>query len=143
MGRARAWGASAEYKMHRDPQKLIAALKAVEELPTRRDKVTRAARAGALIVEEEARSRAPRDTGKAAETIRARVLTAKPGFAHLVIGPSARGYYLMYQEFGTRHMPGKKFLRGAYDNKQQEAVQAMADEYWRIIDWARQRRASR
>ena len=140
---ARAWKSLVDYKWHKDSKTLVKMLKEVEDLPTRRDKVTRAARAGALIVEEEARFRAPRDTGTAAGTIRARVLTAKPGFAHLVIGPSSRGYYLMYQEFGTRHMPGKKFLRGAYDDKKQEAVQAMADEYWRIIDWARQRRASR
>ena len=132
-----------EYTMRSGRNELIKALKAVEEAPTRKGKLERAALAGGRVVSYEAERRAPKDTGKAAKTIRARHVSSGRGVARVAVGPSSKGYYLMYSEFGTSKMKSKPFLRPAFDEKQHEAIQAMADEYKRIIELAARRRSSR
>ena len=132
-----------EYNMRSGRNELIKALKAVEEAPTRKGKLERAALAGGRVISYEAERRAPRDTGRAAKTIRARHVSSGRGVAHIVVGPSSKGYYLMYSEFGTSKMRAKPFLRPAFDEKQREAIQAMANEYKRIIELAAKRRSSR
>ena len=124
-------------------KELIDALRAVEEAPTRRGKLERAALAGGRVISYEAERLAPTDTGRAAKTIRARLYSSAPGVAIITVGPSSRGYYLYYQEKGTRHHPAQPFLRPAFDAKQVEAIKAMRDEYKRIIEQAAARRAAR
>lgn len=124
-------------------KELIKALEAAKDWPKRRGKVERAALAGARVWSYDMESRAPKDTGRAAKTIRARLVSSRPGEAVTSAGPSSRGYYLVFQEFGTSFHPPQPFMRPVFDEKQREATQAMADEYKRIQELAIQRRSSR
>ena len=136
-----------KYTMRSGRNELIKALKAVEEAPTRKGKLERAALAGGRVISYEAERRAPRRKGgggnQAYKTIRARHVSSGRGVAHIAVGPSSKGYYLMFQEFGTSRHKAQPFLRPAFDEKQHEAIQAMADEFKRIMEIAARRRSSR
>ena len=132
-----------DYNMRSGRNELIKALKAVEEAPTRKGKLERAALAGGRVISYEAERRAPRDTGRAAKTIRARHVSSGRGVAHIAVGPSSKGYHFLFQEFGTSRHKAQPFLRPAFDEKQHEAIQAMAGEFKRIMEIAARRRSSR
>lgn len=98
-----------------------------------KNSLERAAIKGGRVISFEAERRAPKKTGKAAKTIRARITDSKPGEVTVVIGPDSKGWYLMFSEFGTSHQPARPFLRPALEDKQYEAMQVMADDYAKII----------
>lgn len=120
-------------------KELIKRLKEIEKAPNRRGKLERAALVGGRVIAERAFEHAPKDTRKAANTIRARLESSARGIAHVTIGPSSRGYYLMYHEFGTRKLHQNSFLEKALDEMQKASLQAMADEYRRLLEWQRRR----
>ena len=117
-------------------KELVKALKAAEDVAIKRGRLEYATLAGARVISYEAERLAPKDTGRAAKTIRARLVASRPGEAVVQVGPSSRGYYLYYHEMGTRHMIARPFLTPAFDHKQAEAIRTMADHYKRSLDRA-------
>lgn len=130
-----------EWERHYTKKAVLQWLKEVEDVSTRKGRLEYAALAGARVVAQEARRLAPRDTGAAAKTIRATHIGSVKGEAHVVVAPSRKGYYLMFQEFGTSNIPAKPFLAPALDTKQQEALQVMAERFARSLARVRQGRA--
>lgn len=84
---------------------------------------------GGRVISFEAERRAPKDTGTAAKTIRARIWRSIPGEVEVIISPDEFGFYLMFHEFGTSHQKARPFLRPALEDKQYEAMQVMTDYY--------------
>ena len=108
-----------------------------------RNILERAAIKGGRVISYEAERRAPKDKGKAARTIRARVIDSKPCDFGIAIGPDVRGWYLMFYEFGTSKQPARPFLRQTLEDKQFEAMKVMADDYAKRIEWVLKRRSTR
>ena len=81
-----------------------------EVLPT-------ALKAGALIVQNEAKRRAPYETG----TLRRSIHTEMRGNTQAFVGTDVE--YAVHQEFGTSKMKAHPYLRPALDEKQQEVLE--------------------
>lgn len=75
-----------------------------------------ALKAGALIIQNEAKQRAPYKTG----TLRRSIHTEMRSKAQAVVGTDVE--YAVYQEFGTSKMKAHPYLRPALDEKQQEVL---------------------
>ena len=84
-----------------------------------------AAQAGALVLEEEAKRRAPRRTGKLQDSIKNRKGKRKKGSAEHVVYTDL--FYAPFVEYGTRKMSKRPFMRPAADTKQAEIAAAMED----------------
>ena len=74
-----------------------------------------AADAGAEILEDGMRSLAPVDTGKGAAQITRDTVKSTPTRAEVDVGPGGSGFYLTFQETGTRDHPAPPCLRPALD----------------------------
>lgn len=85
-------------------------------------------RAGNIIAAEAARL-APKDTGKGAESIAARIISSRPGIVTAAIGPGRNQFYMMFQELGTSHHPPQPHLRPAVETKGREAIVAIGAFY--------------
>lgn len=90
------------------------------------DELPDAVDAGAEVVEEGARKRAPRETGKGAEEITREFRKKGKTEAAVAIGPGSEGFWLLFQEVGTEHHPPQPWLRPALDNKRKEAAAKFA-----------------
>lgn len=89
-----------------------------------------AVRAGAIIVRDEARAIAPRDTGLMAKKIHIKVRRSRRGMSRMAVRTGTRTqmgmvaddfYYPGAVEFGTSEMNAQPFMRPAYDNKRGQA----------------------
>lgn len=79
--------------------------------------------AGGQIIADDARRRAPKDTGKAARSIAPRIVRSTRHEVEIAIGPGHKeGWYLIFHELGTSKLPAKPFLRPAFDNNINRAV---------------------
>lgn len=90
-----------------------------------REHLTDAVRGGAGFIAEEARRRAPRDTGDLAASIAIRMTRQRNtgGDPRAEIGPSKQQQHVgMFQELGTARHPAQPFLRPALDASGQTAV---------------------
>lgn len=92
--------------------------------------VEKAAMAAAVVLRDSAKRRAPRRTGKGAESMTAKVVSRKAGEAKIAVGPGKEGWYLMFHEFGTSKMPARPFLRPAIDENGEEAVREARRVLW-------------
>jgi HK97 gp10 family phage protein len=81
-----------------------------------------AARAGAEVVGRNMISRAPRDTGATAASIR-----VDSGGETAQVGPTTS--YARFPEFGTRYIPAQRFMRDAADASESEVVAAQIAVY--------------
>jgi phage protein, HK97 gp10 family len=81
--------------------------------------------AGALPIMNEARALAPVKTGNLRRSIHIETTEKSPTRVVASVGPHVD--YAIYLEYGTRRMHARPFLRPAFDGKQKEAQQAMAD----------------
>ncbi len=95
--------------------------------------------AGAKVIADDARQRAPRDTGAGADSIAGRIVESKDGRVVAAIGPGREEFYLMFHEIGTSKMPATPFLVPAMDSKERQAINE-ARQVWRqaIYEYARQ-----
>jgi len=111
-------------------------LKKLRKLPSKvRDKVVvGAVRASAKPIIKEARALAPKRTGNLAKSIGANKRRSKGTIVHFSVSPRKGGkydgWYAHFVEFGTRKMAPRPFLRPAFENKGEEAINA-AKEYMR------------
>ena len=47
---------------------------------------------------------------------------------------TGRAFYGMFLEFGTRHMPGNRWLTRAMDSTEREVYESFGDKLWRVIE---------
>lgn len=88
---------------------------------------TNAVRAGARVIANVAKARAPRGTGALKKSIRMfderddRFGTTRTAYA------GTRLFYGYWVEFGTAHSPARSFLRSASDEAAQDALNKLVD----------------
>lgn len=88
-----------------------------------RSSLPRAAAAGAKVIKEEVKRRAPRDQGDLADSVEDEALEGGNGRAeHVVL---VGEFYGVFQEYGTKKMAAQPFFRPAIDAKKQEAAETM------------------
>lgn len=85
-------------------------------------------RAGNIIAAEAARL-APKDTGKGAASMAARIISSRRGVVTAAIGPGRKQFYMMFQELGTSQHPAKPHLRPAVETKGRKAILAIGAFY--------------
>lgn len=100
--------------------------------------------AGAKVIRDEARKRAPKKTGKLRRNIASAALRQKdaPGLATAGVRVRTKGkadspnnaFYWRFDEFGTQHMKAQPFMRPAFDASIGEAEGAIRTELARAID---------
>ncbi|MGY6240749.1 HK97-gp10 family putative phage morphogenesis protein (plasmid) [Burkholderia ambifaria] len=104
----------------------------------------RATRAGANVIRDEARVRAPKRKGKLRRNIQSAVLRQKdaPGLATAGVRIRTKGkgdsstnaFYWRFVELGTQHMRAQPFVRPAFDGSIGRAEGAIRAEIARAID---------
>ena len=95
------------------------------------DALVSATEKGAQVIVDAAKSRAPRRTGRLAESISHEVDKASSSSVQGKIGPSV--FYGGLVEFGTRHSPAKPFLRPALDERGKAAMNVTGKDLWARI----------
>lgn len=95
--------------------------------PAARRAMRKGMRQGANVVRDEAKARAPKDTGNLKKSIRTRERREEGGWMRYAIEVRRRAFYGRFLEFGTSKMAAKPFLRPAAENKTAEAVERMRD----------------
>ncbi|WP_081896665.1 MULTISPECIES: HK97-gp10 family putative phage morphogenesis protein [Burkholderia] len=104
----------------------------------------RATVAGANVIRNEARGRAPKKTGKLRRNIVSAALRQKdaPGVATAGVRVRSKGnadspsnaFYWRFVELGTQHMKAEPFIRPAFDASLSQAEGAIRTEIVRAID---------
>jgi len=89
---------------------------------------------GADVIAEEAKRKAPRRSGALAEGIHGEVVTSKQGQAVADVSFNKKQWYGGLVEKGTKNMPAKPFIRPAFDEKADEAEEAVADFLWHALE---------
>jgi len=81
-----------------------------------------ALRDGAMLIRDEAEHLAPFETGRLQAEMMVTISDASAQEATAKIGPSRRGFYGSFNEFGTANTAAQPFLRPGFDAKVQEAT---------------------
>lgn len=92
--------------------------------------------AGAEIVRADASRRAPRRTGKLAESIVAELQEGKSGRKSAVIGPNEEAFYGSFVELGRSNQAAQPYLRPALDENKNAVQRAIADALRAAIEKA-------
>ncbi len=114
-----------------------------------------AVRAGAKIIRDEARAKAPvrvsgglirlgkkSSKGRIPGFLRANIITAKArrgtssDSVTIHVGPSRKAFYGLFQEFGTRFHSARPFLRPAFDNNVEKAIKVIGIKLGKDIERA-------
>jgi HK97 gp10 family phage protein len=91
------------------------------------DRLEEAATAGAMIVEEEAKSRVRKKSGELAESIDHRTVEKGAGRCFVAVGPKAfHGYF---GELGTKKMAAWPYLRPALIENKDRIVEAIKEKF--------------
>lgn len=92
--------------------------------------LTASVRAGARIVKEAVRDKAPVHTGALRDNLYlANERTGSDAEKTVLVGiRNRKTYYWRFVEFGTRKMAARPFLRPAFDGCEHEAVDAITDK---------------
>lgn len=104
-------------------------VKGLKELKKNLEKVGRnvddvldeAIMAGAKVIEQAAKSKAPVKTGRLRRSITVEIKDKEDNFITVRVGPGKEGFYGRFVELGTKKMAAKPFLRPAFDENVQEA----------------------
>lgn len=108
-------------------------MKEIEQLGRKGNSIqNKALKTGALPILQEAKVRAPKDTGRGVEGLTVGRPRWKGDTKYVLIGID-RGdiseiYYLKFHEFGTSKMQARPFLGPALEMKKSEAVSIMQKE---------------
>lgn len=107
-----------------------------------RNVLRQATRAAATVFRDEARERAPEDTGKLKRNIV--VINQRSNDGGAIAGVHVRSagkasnlnnaFYWRFKELGTSKMPAVPFIRPAFDAKQEEAAEAAFAKLNEAID---------
>lgn len=114
-------------------------------------KVTsRALRAGGKMVQSAAQALCPEETGTLAKSIKVRAGQRRKGKVRIIVGAgkswfTGPAFYGAFVEFGHKQgsrklgdnrkmIPGKNFIKKAYDNTRQSALNAVISTYKSEID---------
>jgi HK97 gp10 family phage protein len=98
-----------------------------------KEHLVRIGREGGQIVAERAAQLAPRDTGRGAKSIRARVRSRRPHEVHMRIGFTKRYFYLRFFEYGTSKLSPRPFLRPAIDQTRGQVLDLMARRFREVL----------
>ena len=90
-----------------------------------------ATKKGAQVIVDAAKTRAPRRTGRLAESIGHEVSESSSSEVREKIGPKV--FYGGLVELGTRHNPAKPFLRPALDERGSAAMNTTGKDLWARI----------
>jgi len=114
---------------------------ALQELawPAARRALRKGMRAGANIVRDEARQKAPVKTGKLRRRIRTRERREENGWMRFAIEVPQSVFYGRFFEFGTSKQPARPFLRPAAANQTDAAVAQMRSSLAEAIELEMQR----
>ena len=107
-------------------------LKKLEDLPSlvsAKNAIARSLRKGAEPIRVEAGRMAPRsdEAPHLADTMVIQVSEQTADGAVAKIGPSKKGFYGTFQEFGTINHSAQPFLRPAFDARQSEALKIVGE----------------
>jgi HK97 gp10 family phage protein len=107
-------------------QPLMENLSNLASLVSQKRILSKALREGAQLIAVEAEHLAPALSGRLRASITVQITEATASSATARIGPSQRGFYGMFNEFGTKHMASQPFLGPAFDAKADEAQAVIA-----------------
>lgn len=109
---------------------------ALKKLPGRVAKkvVKGATLKGAAVVRKDAKRRVPVDSGKLKKAISAKKTAESPVSVTYSVGPTTKGFYGQFIEFGTEKKPARPFLRPAFDENQNEIVAKIEEGLKKGID---------
>lgn len=115
--------------------------RALQELawPAARRALRKGMRKGANVVRDEARAKAPVDTGNLKRRIRTRERSEEEGNMRYAVEIPRNAFYGRFIEYGTSKMAAKPFLRPAAESKTEAAVTAMRDALAEAIEIEMQR----
>ncbi|NSW92317.1 MAG: HK97 gp10 family phage protein [Firmicutes bacterium] len=114
---------------------LIKNLEAVSDNITK--DLTKAVKAGAKIVLDDAKARAPVDTGELRDNMTMRVVEKDRSQVEIDVGPGKDQFYGLFIEQGTSKMAAKPFLRPALDENKEKVQKAITDEIEKAINKAK------
>lgn len=103
--------------------------------------IRKGSRAGAKVVQREAKSIAPKDSGQLAKSIKVRSLKRSRSTIGTTASNAFRGteqFYGAFQEYGYtsrggNKIEGKGFMKQASDNVGEKALRVMIDEMKQVI----------
>lgn len=95
--------------------------------------LAKAVKAGGKIVRDEAKAKAPVDTGALRDNMTMTVREKDRSQVEVDVGPGKKQYYGIFLEHGTSNMAAKPFLRPAFDENRDKAQKAIADEIEKAI----------
>ncbi len=103
--------------------------KAIRKLPQNIQKrvLKGALRAGGRVIVKDAKQRVPVDSGTLKKSIVVVTGRSKEG-ALMFVTTKSSAFYSHLIEFGTSKMRPQPFLRPAFDNTQEEVIQAIGDK---------------
>lgn len=81
---------------------------------------------GSQLISEEIQHRAPVRSGRLANSVRVKITEKSATEAIALIGPTRRGFYGSFQEFGTRYQDREPFVGPAFDAVNDEAYAVIA-----------------
>jgi HK97 gp10 family phage protein len=102
---------------------------ALQELawPAARRALRNGMRAGANVIRDEARAKAPVDTGLLKRQIRTRERSEDEGNMRFAVEITRSAFYGRFLEYGTSKLAARPFLRPAAETKTEDAVTKMRD----------------
>jgi HK97 gp10 family phage protein len=93
------------------------------ERSVQRQALTKAVRAGAEEIRQQAAGLAPRETGNLASAQTIQIIESRAEEVIARIGPGRKGFYGLFQELGTRRAAAQPFLKPAFDQRQRQALE--------------------
>lgn len=91
-------------------------------------------RTGAVIIRDDAKSRAPVDTGELRDSIRIQKIGSKQTITEFRVGPDKNHWYGIFAEFGTSEDSAHPFLRPAFDTNASDALDKIGEQIGKKIE---------
>ncbi len=104
------------------------------KLGTKKNIIVRSLRKGGEVIRVRAEQLAPVLTGNLKESMMVTVSDQTADSAVAKIGPSRKGFYGQFPEFGTINQSADPFLRPAFDSQREQAVKVIGEELARQIE---------
>lgn len=111
--------------------------RALQEMawPAARRALRKGMRQGANVVRDEARAKAPLDTGLLKRQIRTRERSEENGDMRFAVEVTRSAFYGRFLEYGTSKLAARPFLRPAAESKAEAAVARMRNALAEAIEF--------